>query len=43
MAKKNFECEVHSWIMKKGKKDIVYKAKKKEERETEEKKEKSDL
>ena len=42
MAKKDFECQVHTWIMKKGKKAIVYKAKKKRRRGTEKKK-KSDL
>ena len=35
MVKKDFECQVHTWIMKKGKKAIVYKAKKKRRRGTE--------
>ena len=28
MAKKDFECQVHTWMMKKAKKAMVYKAKK---------------
>ena len=37
MAKKDFECQVHTCIMKKAKKAIVYKAKKKRRRETKKK------
>ena len=32
MAKENFERQVHTWMMKKVKKVIVYKTKKKEEK-----------
>ena len=35
MAKENLERQVHTWMMKKVKKAIVYKTKKKEEKEDE--------
>ena len=46
MTKKDVECQVHTWMIKKGKKAMVYKARKdrrKEKTRTRKKKEKTDL
>ena len=43
MAKKDFECQVHTWMMKKAKKAIVYKAKKERRKGTEKKKRRNQI
>ena len=44
MTKKDVECQVHTWMIKKGKKAMVYKARKdRRKRDRKGKKGKSDL
>ena len=39
MAKRSFECQVHTWVMKKDKRAIVYKKKNKRRKGIEKEKE----